>query len=189
MRHDQLPFISWRGLKSETTIERLDFGIDGVRQQCPDARLFGDRKGVADGILQHAETWTLPLVVEIDGKPRKNHQRNRVLSHAAADPLGRFECVDLADRQTEVASNPLPSAYDKGSCRAAALGLACVAMQPIAESRLSAVKRFQAVLRIEWLRCAKLHFSEALSNFVAANVGEHGDYENVSDVHARSDPP
>jgi hypothetical protein len=71
MRHDQLPFISWRGLKSETTIERLGFGIDGVRRQCADARLFGDRKGATDGILQHAETWTLPLVVEIDGKPRK----------------------------------------------------------------------------------------------------------------------
>jgi len=127
-QQNQLPFNLWRGFKPKTAIERVGTGIDGVRQQRPNARLFGNGKGAADGVLQQAEAKALPLVIEVNGKPRQDDQRNWILPHAATNPLGRIKRVDLANGQTVVPSNPLTITHDKGSCRAAALGLARVAV-------------------------------------------------------------
>jgi len=147
-QQDQLPFVLWRRLEAKTAIERLGICVDGVCQQSPDTRVLSYRDRPADSVLQQTDAKTLPLVVEIDGKPRQNEQRDRVLAHPATNPLGRVERVDLADGQAEVPGNAIPIADDEGSRRTATLSLACVAQQPVGESWFSAVERFQPMTRI-----------------------------------------
>jgi hypothetical protein len=67
----------------------------------------------ANSVLQHAETKTLSLVVEIDSKPRQNDQRNRVLAHSATNSLGGVERVDLANCQAKVPGNAASFAGDE----------------------------------------------------------------------------
>jgi len=104
--------------------------------------MLGNRNRSADGVLQQTQAKTLSLVVEIDGKPSQNDQRDRVLTHPPTNALGGLECVDLANGQAEVPGNAGPIAYDEGSRRAAPLSLACVAQQPVGEARFPAVERF-----------------------------------------------
>lgn len=152
-QENQLPLAHRRRLETKTTIKRFSLGIDGVRQQSSYTRLLSNRDSAPDGILQQAETRTLPLVVEIDSQPRQNNQRDRVLPHPATNPLRRLKRVDLANGQAEVSGDAIPFAHDEGSRRAATLSLACVAQQPFGERWFSAVKFFQPVTRIERLRC------------------------------------
>lgn len=68
------------------------------------------------------------MVVEIDGQPRQNDQRDRVPAHATANPLRGLQRVDLADGQAVVPGHTVPVADDDGSVRSTPpLCLACVA--------------------------------------------------------------
>ena len=131
------------------TIERLGIFVDGVCQQSTNARVLCNCNRSANSVLQQAETKTLPLVVDINSKPRQNDQRNRVLAHPATNPLGSIERVDLANCQAEVPGDAVSIAGDERFRRTATLSLACVSQQPVGESRFSAVKIFQPMIRIQ----------------------------------------
>ena len=122
-----MPFVRWCRLEAKTSIKGLGSFVKGVCQQSPDARLISNRNRSADSVLQHAKTNTLPLVVDTYGKPRQNDQRNLVLPHPAANPIGSIERVDLANGQAEIPGDTVPIANDERSRRNAALSLACVA--------------------------------------------------------------
>lgn len=148
-QQNELPFVRWSGLEAKTTIERLGILVDGVCQHSPNARLLSNCNRSADCVLQQAETKTLPLVIEIDCKPRQNNQRNRVMAHPATNPLGSIERVDLANCQTEVPGDAVPITGDERFRRTATLSLACVSQQPVGEGRFPAVKLFQSMIRIQ----------------------------------------
>ena len=112
-QQNQLPFVCWCRLEAKTTIERLGIFVDGVCQQSPNACVLSNCNRSANSVLQHAETKTLSLVVEIDSKPRQNDQRNRVLAHPATNSLGGVERVDLANSQAEVPGNAASFAGDE----------------------------------------------------------------------------
>ena len=126
-QQNQLLFVCWCRLEAKTTIKRLGTFVDRVCRQSPGARLIGNRNRSADSVLQHAETNTLSLVVEIYSMPGQNYQRNRVLTHPATSPLGSLERVDLANGQTEIPGDAVPIADDERSRRTATLSLVCVA--------------------------------------------------------------
>lgn len=157
-QENQLSFVFRCRFKAETPVERVCLGVEGVGQHCADACVLGNGDGAPDGILQQAEAQSPLLVVEINGQPCKDDQRDRVLTHPATNPLRSLECVDLADGQAVVACNTLTITRHEGSCRPAALGLARVAQQPFRERRFSTAELFQSMTCIQRLRCRQTHF-------------------------------
>lgn len=126
-QENQLALVLRCRFKAEAPVEGLRLGIEGVSQQRPDASILGNGDGSPDSILQETDTQSALLVVEVDGQPCQDDQRDWILAHPATNPLGYLECVDLADGQTVIACNTLTITRHKGSRRATALGLARVA--------------------------------------------------------------
>lgn len=135
----------WRGLETEAPIKRIGLGIDGVGKQRPDARLIGNTDRTHDGVLQQTKTQPTSLVVRVHRKPGQNDQWNRILPHAASNPLRRFQRVDLTYGQTVVPSDAILLTDYERACRAAGLRLASMMEQPLRQRRFAAVELVQAV--------------------------------------------
>lgn len=109
-------------------MESRRFFINGVSQHRPDARLLGNQHRAPDGILQQTEANAAPLALLRHGQPCQDHYRNRTLTYPFADAIWRFQRVDLADGQTEIARHTtVILGNDEGLGRSTALSLPSVA--------------------------------------------------------------
>lgn len=158
-QEDELPVVAWCGLETEAPIEGIGLGVDRMRQQRSNAGVLGHGDRSSDGVLQEAEAETAPLVAPVDCQPRQDDQRDRVLPHPAADPLRRFERVDLADGEAEVPGHAIVVTGDEGARRPAPLGLASVSQQPVRERRFAAVEPVDSVMNSKRLRRRQAHLS------------------------------
>ena len=128
-------------------------------QHCPDTSLFGNQDRSANSILQKAKADALPLILFRDRESRQDHHRHRVLPHPLTDPLRRFQRIDLANRQTKVASDAVLLRDDESLGRAAALCLPGMAQEPVVQRWPATVKTIQPVARGQRFRCAYGHFA------------------------------
>jgi len=99
----QLLLSQWRGDEAKTVAEARAIIVDGMRQHRPNAGLVRNQHRATNRILQQADADAASVVLRGGRQSRQNHHRYGILPHPFADSLGRFQRINLANGQAEIA--------------------------------------------------------------------------------------
>ncbi len=135
--------------------------VDCMNENCPNTGYFGGQDRSEDCILQKSRTDSMPLDLEIDGKPPNHHHRDGV-GHIPSHPARSIPVRRRTRSQRVVAHNLPPHANNIGARCAAFLIVKRPALEPVVKFRFAALELREIVSGVQFFRSGKfpnLYFS------------------------------
>ena len=116
-------------LESEALIESTGFLVLRVSKDRTYAGDVSGLKRAQESILQQTPADFLPLMINVNSKPGKNHHRNGMPCQSFPDSRRRGSVINRTNCQAVIADNLTPQTHDKGLSRVGLL----VALRSIPE--------------------------------------------------------